>query len=84
MAVIPATAAPEKVEKALDAADNAVLMKVYKNFGEVTDILARHDMSRQAVLVSRAGLEEERIIHDIEAHKEEKLNYLSTILTRKN
>lgn len=84
LAVIPATAAPEKVEKALDAADNAVLMKVYKNFGEVTDILTRHDMSRQAVLVSRAGLEEERIIHDIEAHKEEKLNYLSTILTRKN
>lgn len=84
LSIIPATAAPEKVEKAVQAADNVVLMKVYKNFGEVTDMLSRNNMAKQAVLVSRAGLPDERVIKDIEAHKEEKLNYLSTILTRKN
>lgn len=84
LSIIPATAAPEKVEKAVQAADNVVLMKVYKNFGEVTDMLSRNKMAKQAVLVSRAGLPDERVINDIEAHKEEKLNYLSTILTRKN
>ena len=68
----------------MQSADNVVLMKVYKNFAEITDMLARNDMAKQAVLVSRAGLPDERIIEDIEAHKEEKLNYLSTILTRKN
>lgn len=84
LSIVPATAAPEKVEKAVQSADNVVLMKVYKNFEKVTDMLARNHMAKQAVLVSRAGLPDERIIKDIEAHKEEKLNYLSTILTRKN
>ena len=84
LAIIPATASPEKVERALKAADNVVLMKVYKNFDEVTDSLVEHDMAEQAVLVSRAGLDDERIIRDLSAHRGEKLNYLSTILTRRN
>ncbi|MDD6135121.1 MAG: precorrin-2 C(20)-methyltransferase [Selenomonadaceae bacterium] len=84
LSIVPATAPPEKVEKAVQAADNVVLMKVYKNFDKVTDMLVRNDMAKQAVLVSRAGLSDEKIIRDIEEHKGEKLNYLSTILTRKN
>lgn len=68
----------------MKAADNVVLMKVYKNFDEVADSLVEHDMAEQAVLVSRAGLDDERIIRDLSAHRGEKLNYLSTILTRRN
>ena len=75
---------PEKVEKAMQAADNVVLMKVYKNFEEMADLLAKNDMAEQAVLVSRAGLDDEKIIYNVVAHKKDKLNYLSTILTRKN
>lgn len=84
LTVIPATASPEKVEKAMQAADNVVLMKVYKNFEEMADLLAKNDMAEQAVLVSRAGLDDEKIIYNVVAHKKDKLNYLSTILTRKN
>ncbi|WP_295157880.1 precorrin-2 C(20)-methyltransferase [Selenomonas sp. AE3005] len=84
LTVIPATASPEKVEKAMQAADNVVLMKVYKNFEEMVDLLAKNDMAEQAVLVSRAGLDDEKIIYNVVAHKKDKLNYLSTILTRKN
>jgi precorrin-2/cobalt-factor-2 C20-methyltransferase len=40
-------------------------------------------MAENAVLVSRAGLSDERVIEDLMAHAEEKLNYLSTILTRR-
>ncbi|WP_037355723.1 precorrin-2 C(20)-methyltransferase [Selenomonas sp. FC4001] len=83
LSIIPATASPEKVEKAMQAADNVVLMKVYKNFEEVADMLDKNEMAEQAVLVSRAGLDDEKIIYDVLAHKKEKLNYLSTILTRK-
>ena len=82
--IIPATASPEKVEKAMQASDNVVLMKVYKNFEEVADMLDQNEMAEQAVLVSRAGLDDEKIIYDVLAHKKDKLNYLSTILTRKN
>jgi precorrin-2/cobalt-factor-2 C20-methyltransferase len=83
LSIIPATASPEKVEKAMEAADNVVLMKVYKNFEEVADMLDKNEMAEQAVLVSRAGLDDEKIIYDVLAHKKDKLNYLSTILTRK-
>ena len=58
-------------------------MKVYKNADEVISLLEAHGLSQQAVLVSRAGLPEERTIRDISAHKGEPLNYLSTILTRR-
>ena len=84
LSIIPATAEPEKIEQALQGADNVVLMKVYKNFPEIADILARHHMAKQAVMVSRCGLPDERRIQDIEAHKEEPVNYLSTILSRKH
>ena len=41
-------------------------------------------MEKNAVLVRRCGLPDEEVITDLEAHKDEKLNYLSTILTRRN
>lgn len=83
LTVIPATAEPAKIKAALAASDNAVLMKVYKNFSEVAGLLDEVGLSQEAVLVSRAGLDGEQVIDDIMAHREEKLNYLSTILTRR-
>ena len=84
LSIIPATAPEEKIQRALAASDNVVLMKVYKNFPQIVADLEAADLSKQAVLVSRAGLPEERVIRDVPAHRNEKLNYLSTILTRKN
>ena len=83
LSIIPATASQENIEKALAASDNAVLMKVYKNANEIIDLLEKNDMAQQAILVSRVGLEDEKVITDLQSHKDEKLNYLSTILTRK-
>ena len=83
LTVIPATADKEKISDALKFSDATVLMKVYKNFSEVVDLLADENMLENAVLVSRQGLADEKIITDLEAHKSEKLNYLSTILTRR-
>ncbi len=83
LSIIPATADPEKVEKALSVSDNVVMMKVYHNFSEMVDLLERHHMAEHAVMVSRCGLEDERRIDDIRAHREDEVNYLSTILTRR-
>ena len=41
-------------------------------------------MAEDAVLVSRAGLDDEKIVRDIGAHRDAPLNYLSTILARRN
>ncbi|MBO4401398.1 MAG: precorrin-2 C(20)-methyltransferase [Selenomonadaceae bacterium] len=84
LTVIPATADRDKILDALEKSDATVLMKVYKNFSEVVDALAAENMTADAVLVSRCGLANEKIITDLDAHKSDALNYLSTILTRRS
>ena len=83
LTIIPATADAAEISAALKNSDATVLMKVYKNFGEVVDLLAEENLAENAVLVSRCGLEDEKIIADVKAHKAEPINYLSTILTRR-
>ena len=73
----------QEIQQAMQVSDNVVLMKVYKNFPAIVDQLKEHDMLRHAVLVSRAGLDGECVIDDLEAQRGKKLNYLSTILTRR-
>ena len=58
-------------------------MKVYKNFSEIVDLLDAENMLDDAVLVSRCGLDDEKIFNNVRAHRNETLNYLSTILTRR-
>ncbi len=84
LAIIPATAELDAIKNSLDRADAAVLMKVYKNFPEIVDALQTRGLIDEAVLVSRCGLDDEKILTDIAAHKNDALNYLSTILTRHN
>ncbi|MBR0261651.1 MAG: precorrin-2 C(20)-methyltransferase [Selenomonadaceae bacterium] len=83
LTIIPATAELDAIKNSLARADSTVLMKVYKNFPEVVDALKIHGMIDEAVLVSRCGLDDEKIITDVAAYRNERLNYLSTILTRK-
>ena len=81
--IIPATAPNDRITDALKISDAAVLMKVYKNFDEVVDLLDAENMLENAVLISRYGLDDEKIFDNLGAHKSDKLNYLSTILTRR-
>lgn len=84
LSIIPATAKKETIEKALSVSDNVVLMKVYKNYPEILNMLDRENMTQNSVLVSRCGLSNELVIKDISKEKDRKLNYLSTILSRRN
>lgn len=83
LTIIPATAEESKVKQAIAVADNVVLMKVYKNFSEIVDCLTENQLTDKAVMISRCGLPEEEIIHDLEKAKDKKVNYLSTILSRR-
>lgn len=83
LSIIPATATEEKVKEVIAVTDNVVMMKVYKNFPEMVDVLTEHDLTDKAVMISRCGLPDEVIIRDLEAAKEQKVNYLSTILARR-
>ena len=82
VSIIPATAPRGSIEAALNSCDVAVLMKVYKNFGEIVDALEGSGKLEGAILASRCGLDDEKIIDDLAAHRNEKLNYLSTIIAK--
>lgn len=84
LTIIPATADIEAINHALDCADAAVLMKVYKNVISVVSTLSAKSMLDEAILVSRCGLDDEKIITNLDKHKHDALNYLSTIITRKS
>ena len=83
LTIIPATAPKNRIIDALKISDATVLMKVYKNFDEIVDILDAEKLLDEAVLVSRYGLDDEKVLNNLREHKTEKLNYLSTILTRR-
>lgn len=83
LSIIPATADVEKIKSVMAVTDNVVMMKVYKNFPEIVDTLATNHMEDNAVMISRCGLPDEKIISDLQAEKHNKVNYLSTILARR-
>lgn len=84
LAIVPATAPKEKIDKVLAVADDAVIMKVYRNFKEVQDTLKKHDMADDAVMISRVGLDGEEVYRGlIDMPSDTKLNYLSTILAKR-
>ncbi|SMD07225.1 precorrin-2 C(20)-methyltransferase [Sporomusa malonica] len=84
LSIVPATIDDERLEKVLAVSDNVVLMKVYKNYNEIVEKLHKHGMVEHAVMVSKCGLEGEEITHDLVASGSKKVNYLSTILTKRS
>jgi len=84
LAIVPATAPKEKIDAVLAVADDAVIMKVYKNFNEVQETLLKHNMADDAVMISRVGLEDEEVYVGLDKlPADTKLNYLSTILAKR-
>ena len=74
----------EKIDAVLAVADDAVIMKVYKNFDEVQETLIKHNMADDAVMISRVGLPDEQVFVGLDnIPKDTKLNYLSTILAKR-
>lgn len=84
LSIIPATMKPEAMDKILDTADNVVLMKVYKNFGEIADKLQAYGFGENAVMVTKCGLPDEKVSYDLSAVDRSNVNYLSTILAKKH
>lgn len=74
---------PETLEAQLDAADNAVILKAYKNFEEIRGTLEKLRLSDKTVLVSRLGMDGESILMDIK-DAPSKPHYFSLALVKKN
>ncbi len=71
------------LKETLERFDTIVLMKIHKVFGDVLKVLDETGLTRNAVYVSRAGMDDEMIFKDIKEIKESDLNYFSVMIIKK-
>jgi precorrin-2/cobalt-factor-2 C20-methyltransferase len=81
IAVIPATQVND-LQEVFEKFDTVVLMKVHSMFGKVLGILDGMGLAGRAVYISRAGMEDERIIRNIHDVEERDMDYFSLIIVR--
>src|SRR3989339_801704 len=82
MAVLPVTETLDGIEEALKDFDTVVLMKVGAKLQKVIHLLKQKGLAKTAVLVSRVGHPNEKIIRNIANIKDKELGYLSVILVK--
>ncbi len=79
--IVPTADDLKDVEKALDMGGTVVLMKIGKRLGAIVDLLAGKGLLERCVLVSRAGMAEQRIETDLSGLADTpEVGYLSIIL----
>lgn len=81
IAVLPATFEEENLRRTLQEFDTVVLMKVARVFDRVRTLV--RELGARAVYVRRVGLAGEAVLHDLEAVREEELDYLSLVIVRR-
>ena len=83
LSIVPATIAPEKMDRVMAASDRVVMMKLSRNFVEVRNRLKIHGFAENALMVSKCGQPEEVVHENLLAVPPQEVTYLSTILARK-
>ena len=74
---------PDRLEEQLNSADNAVILKAYKNFEDIRALLTKLRLADTTVLVSRLGMDEESILMDIKDAPKQP-HYFSLALVKRN
>jgi precorrin-2/cobalt-factor-2 C20-methyltransferase len=82
IAILPATYV-ENLREILERFDTVVLLKVHSVFDRVLRLLEEMGLARNAVYVSRVGMENQRIVRDITNLKGEEMDYFSLVIVKK-
>ena len=82
IAILPATYT-DNLREILEKFDTVVLMKVHRVFDNVITILDSMGLLGNAIYVSKAGMEDERIFRNITDVGKDDLNYFSMVVVRK-
>ena len=82
IAILPANYI-ENLNETLEKFDTVVLMKVNKVFEGIMHTLTEMNLLNNAIYISRAGMEDEKVFKNINSVKEEDLNYFSMIIVKK-
>ena len=81
--VISGALGAKKLRKVIDNTDRVVMLKVYREYKEIMDVLDQLDLLMGSVLVSRCGLDGERIVRNLEDGIDSVPPYLSLLLISK-
>ncbi len=73
----------EKLKQVILRADSAVILKVYRNYGEIMRVLNELGLTDEAILVSRCGLEGEEIAWNLKLRGDRRPHYMSHLIIRK-
>jgi precorrin-2/cobalt-factor-2 C20-methyltransferase len=82
IAILPANYI-ENLKETLEKFDTVALMKVNKVFEDIMNTLTEMNLMNNAIYISRAGMEGEKIFKDIKDVKEGDLDYFSMIIVKK-
>lgn len=82
IAILPATYTDD-LRDILSAFDTVVLMKVHKVLPKVVAVLEELGLVDKAVYVSRAGMEDEQVVHNLRELAGKELNYFSLVIVKK-
>lgn len=80
--VISGAMGAKKLKEFVLHTDNLVLLKVYKRFDEIKEMLASLKLAEKSVLISRCGLEDEKISRVSEYTKKNHPSYLSLLIIK--
>lgn len=83
LVVIPAVFTNDRIRDILRQFDVVVFMKVFKSMGRLVPLLEELNLLDHAVLVERTSMAEQRVYHDLQTVKGEKLHYFSTLIVRR-
>ncbi len=82
IAILPANYI-ENLRETLEKFDTVVLMKVNKVFEGIMHTLTEMNLLNNAIYISRAGMEDEKVFKNIRDAKKEDLNYFSMVIVKK-
>lgn len=81
--ILPATGDRDRLIKFISEENSIVIMKVYKNYRDIVDIIAENNLLDCSVAVSNSSKDTEQVFYDIRAMKQEDVSYFTTILINK-
>ncbi|HBV68651.1 MAG TPA: precorrin-2 C(20)-methyltransferase [Clostridiales bacterium] len=78
--ILPATMGTERLKGYITNETSVVIMKVYKNFNEVIQLLIDEELENCSIVVSNSSKNEEVVFRDIRNVNKDDISYFTTIL----
>lgn len=83
LVIVPATIDSERLYRYIQEETSLVIMKVYKNFHEVIDMIRRQNLEDCSMIVSNSSKENKVVYRSFDHVKPEDISYFTTILINK-